>query len=498
MSKKRRSPSKSRILLKRSSDLGRLMAEEDVNLPNYYVGRECYLDRALDMEDPRVFYMGPKGIGKSAVLQMIRLEKAHDKNRIINLSPDDLAFSAFANFRIESEIVGDIAKGQWLFKCLWDYVLLMELWERENTAAQDMWSSFKKLFRSKNEKRIQRLFNITITDKGKALSLTDRILQLIKEVELSAQKGEVEISGKIKVEHDGSEQFQLLSEINHAVKSLPGMLRNEYYVLIDDLDLYWENEPGQNALIAALFLSLRRLSRRPVKFVVSIREDIYRCLPLADKDKSRDRLCQMEWDLTHIKEMIEKRVANAINCAPEEIWGNLFPENSFTILVKHSTRKPRELIRLVSLCLNRAVINGHKRVHDDDVVQALKEYSVERIGDVVSEYRFIYPKLDIVLQKFFGKEKEFSFKMLDDTATELAVDALDHGNVGMPWQWAGGFDERAEDFARLLTDIGFLLVKVNRTADPQIYDPHMMGPINSSMWFAVHRMYAPGLRLLGT
>ena len=257
MSKKRRRPGKSRTLLKRASDLGRLVAEDDTNLQSYYVGRECYLDRALDMEDPIIFYMGPKGIGKSAVLQMIRLEKAHDLNRIISLSPDDLAFSAFANFHIESSIVGDIAKGQWLFKCLWDYVLLMELWERENLATQDRWSSFKKLFRSKDERRIQRLFNITITDEGRALSLTDRILQLIKEVELSAQKGEVKVSGKVKVEHGGSEQFQLLSEINHAVKSLPGMLRNEYYVLIDDLDLYWENEPSQNTLIAALFLSLR-------------------------------------------------------------------------------------------------------------------------------------------------------------------------------------------------------------------------------------------------
>jgi ABC-type phosphate transport system ATPase subunit len=496
--KKKGGRKKSITVLKRGSDIGRLVAEDDTNLKSYYVGREFYLDRALDMEDPIIFYMGPKGIGKSAVLQMIRLEKAHDVKRIINLSPDDLAFSAFANFKIESPIVGDIAKGQWLFKCLWDYVLLMELWERENSGVQDRWSKFKKLFRSRDEKRIQRLFNITITDQGKAISLTDRILQLIKEVELSAQSQKVGISGSVKVEPAGSGQFQLLSEINHAVKTLPSILRNEYYVLIDDLDLYWENEPSQNALIAALFLSLRRLSRNPVKFVVSIREDIYRCLPLADKDKSRDRLCRMEWDLKNIKEMMERRIVTTLKCSPHDIWGNLFPENHFEVLAKYSTLKPRELIRLVGLCMNRAVINDHKRVHDEDIAQALRQYSIERIGDLVSEYSFVYPKLDIVLQKFFGGKKEFSFKTLDVIATELAVDALEHGNFGMPWQWAGGFDERAEDFAHLLIDIGFLKVKVNRTAIPQRYNSSVMGPINSIMWFAVHPMYAPGLSLLGT
>ena len=438
MGSKKTKSGKRKGVLKRGVDLGRLVAEEDPNLRSYYVGRECYLDRALDMEDPIIFYMGPKGIGKSAVLQMIRLERARDVKRIINLSPDDLAFSAFANLQIDSPILTDIGRGQWLFKSLWDYVLLMELWERENAGVQDRWASFKKLFRSKDEKRIQRLFDITITDKGNPVTLTDRILQLIKEVELSAQTGEVEVSGKIRVEHDGSGQFQLLSEINHAVKTLPGILRHEYYVLIDDLDLYWENEPNQNAFIAALFLSLRRLSRPPVKFVVSIREDIYRCLPLTDKDKSRDRLCRMEWDLTSVKEIVERRLVTAMKCRTTEIWGNLFSENGFEILAKYSTRKPRELIRLVSLCVNRAIINGHKRVHENDIGEALRQYSVERIGDLVSEYRFVYPNLEVVLHKFFGKQKEFDFAALDDMATELAVEAIDHGNMGMPWQWAGG------------------------------------------------------------
>jgi hypothetical protein len=478
--------------------MGRLVAEEDTNLRSYYVGRELYVDRALNIDDPIVFYMGPKGIGKSAVLQMVRLEKAHDVKRIINISPDDLAFSALANLRVESPVLRDVGKGQWLFKSLWDYVLLMELWERENSGTHDIWAKFKALFRSKDEKRIHRLFSITISDKGNPLSLTDRILQLIREVEVSAQKGELEVSGKVGVGHGAPRQFQLLSEINHAVKTLPAMLRNEYYVLIDDLDLYWENEPNQNAFIAAVFLSLRRLSRRPVKFVVSIREDIYRCLPLTDKDKSRDRLCRMQWDLSSVREMVEKRMVTALKCKSSEIWGNVFPKDAFGVLTKHSTKKPRELIRLVALCIARAVTNGHKRVLKQDIHEALREYSVERLGDLVSEYRFVYPSLDVVLHKFFGKQKEFDFIALDNLATELAIEALEHDSMTMPWQWAGGFDGRAEDFARLLLDLGFLQAKANRTAPPEPYDPDQMGGISSRMWFAVHPMYAPGLRLLGT
>jgi hypothetical protein len=478
-------------------NLGMLVAEQDPNLERYYVGREQYLDKALNIDDALIFFMGPKGIGKSAILQMVRLERARDQKRVIDIAPDDLAFSAFANLRVESPLLMDALRGQWLFKSLWDYVLLMEIWERENSAVQNRIEKFKSLFmKSKDEKRIQRLFQITISDEGETVSFTDRILELIKEVELSAQAGDTEIKGKVSLQHGSSRRFQLLAEINHAVKRLPDVLKHEYYILVDDLDLHWRNEPNQNAFIAALFLSLRKLSRRPIKFLVSIRQDIYNCLPLVDKDKSRDRVCSVEWGLSAIREMIEMRIATSLNCKQTDVWGNLFPEDAFESFSLYSTKKPREFIRFASLCLNRAYINGHKRVHEGDILQAVREHSCERVQDLVSDLMYVYPRLEIVLRKFRGKEKEFPFETLDDIATELALEALERNDA--PWFWAGQFDRRGVDFAELLADIGFLQIKENRTAVPKPYDRSSMGQIQMGMWFSVHPMYAPDLELLGT
>jgi len=485
-----------RSLSDAARNLGMLVAEQDPNLERYYVGREEYLDRALNMDDTLIFYMGPKGIGKSAILQMVRLERARDEKRVIDIAPDDLAFSAFANLRVESALLTDALRGQWLFKSLWDYVLLMEIWERENSGVQNRLEKFKSLFmKSKDEKRIQRLFQITISDEGKAVSLTDRILELIKEVELSAQASGTEIKGKVSLQQSSARRFQLLAEINHAVKKLPEVLKHEYYILVDDLDLHWRNEPNQNAFIAALFLSLRKLSRRPIKFLVSLREDIYNCLPLVDKDKSRDRVCTVEWGLYTIREMIEKRVSTALKCKTTDVWGNVFPERAFETLARYSTKKPREFIRFASLCLNRAHINGHKRVHEDDISQAVREYSCERMQDLVSDLRYVYPRLEIVLEKFRGKDREFGFETLDVTATELALDALEAEDSES--LWAGQFDGRGVDFAESLADIGFLQVKDNRTARAKSYERSVAGRVRADMWFAVHPMYAPALELLG-
>src|SRR4051794_34081209 len=86
-------------------NLGHIVAEHDGSLMLYYVARERFVDRALDFNDPVMFFVGPKGAGKSAVLQMVRLINAEDPSVIVNISPDDLAFSSLANVQATTPIM---------------------------------------------------------------------------------------------------------------------------------------------------------------------------------------------------------------------------------------------------------------------------------------------------------------------------------------------------------------------------------------------------------
>jgi len=80
-------------------DLEKTVAERDDLLVNYYVGQEKYVSRALNRDDEAAVFIGPKGIGKSAILQMVRLDQIASGNssRIIEIAPDDLAFNALVN-----------------------------------------------------------------------------------------------------------------------------------------------------------------------------------------------------------------------------------------------------------------------------------------------------------------------------------------------------------------------------------------------------------------
>jgi hypothetical protein len=68
------------------ADMSIQVAESDRHLTEYYVGRERYVARAISPQDPASVFIGPKGIGKSAILQMIRLEFSDNRKNYLNHS----------------------------------------------------------------------------------------------------------------------------------------------------------------------------------------------------------------------------------------------------------------------------------------------------------------------------------------------------------------------------------------------------------------------------
>ena len=328
-------------------DLGRLVAENDDSLDEYYVGTERYVSRAMNVEDPAVFFIGPKGVGKSAILQMVQLLQTRNGSRVIEIRPDDLAFSSLALATPSSPVIGEAGKHQWLFKTLWDYALSLEVLKREYPDSSEMGDWLLSFFRGRYEKEARKLVSISQRHK---VSLTDRILQLVDEIQFSGEQGGTTATGGVKLRpaNTGSEDStRLLSLVNSVARHLRENLKHRYYILIDDLDLYWDNSEVQNAFIAALFSSLSHISRPPfLKAAVALRENIYNCLPIVDRDKSPDSICKVSWTKNSVKEMVENRVSHKFNATQGEVWSEVFPAHAFDEIYQHSTGRPREVIRL--------------------------------------------------------------------------------------------------------------------------------------------------------
>lgn len=475
------------------------MAESDDDLCDLYVARERFVDRALDPNDPAIFFMGAKGVGKSAVLQMVRIEKASDSSRVINISPDDLAFSALSNIEPSTPILSNAKDHQWLFKSLWDYVLSVEVLSREY-GKQDGWrvyldSMIARILGGKEQDDAKRLLRISLGADGSPQTLTQRMIDLIKEVHIEAGPISVSMGRK---GPDKTGQLKLLSQINSVAKGIGALLEHEYCVLIDDLDLHWVDAPVQNEFIAALFTSLRKMNSPPrLRFLVAMREDIYSRLPVVDKDKVRDAICQITWNKATIKKMIEKRVCYTLNCNMTDIWGNLFPSNGFETMWAATSGRPRELIGLSGLTIETARSNSHTCVADGDMVEAQRLFSTQRIRELASQHRHDYPGLDQLVFRFAGWPKEFHCSKLEEFAENVWVDVDDRKPIASQYSWAGGYATRGGELAEILLRVGVLLIKASRTSRPQPLHQHHPVNLHEDSWFAIHPMYQAGLDLVG-
>src|SRR5262249_12464438 len=151
-----------------------------------------------------------------------------------------------------------------------------------------------------------------------------------------------------------------LGLINSVAKHVNEHLRHTYYITIDDLDLHWTDTPIQNSFLAALFLSLKNFSKPPhLKCLVSMREQIFRSLPLQDRDKFHDWICHVEWGMLDVKEMLTERINKRLGIERSLIWGSVFPAAAFERMWEHTCGRPRELIRLASLCITEGRKAGH-------------------------------------------------------------------------------------------------------------------------------------------
>ena len=141
------------------------------------------------------------------------------------------------------------------------------------------------------------------------------------------------------------------------------MIKSRYYILIDDLDVDWHNEAAQNEIIAAMFASLRKMCRPPhLKCVVSIQDRIFREIPIEHKDKFRDSLCNVDWEADAVREMIEKRVKYVLEIPAPGIWNGLFPKDGFAFMWERIGGRPREAIRLASICIETGVATDISRL----------------------------------------------------------------------------------------------------------------------------------------
>jgi hypothetical protein len=485
-------------------DLGKLLAEQDYNLTNYYEGEIHYLSKASDFNNPTSFFIGPKGVGKSAILQMIRLRNLSDSQRVIDISKDDIGITSLLNSNLFDDDLEQLISNQFIFKILWDYVITLEFAKREYKPKTGFAGMLMDIFVSDQHihKTIKRLF--ALSDPDATESFTGRMLELLKTLKVSGEYAgaklsfEIETNGKKKENGKNDSPAEVLNTIHNAAKAIRGILHNSYYILIDDLDHDWQYKNIQNAFVSSLFTCLKSYHHSDrIKFVIALRDDIFDVLHIKDRDKIYDWVCLMTWDHDTLKKIIESRIVNSFHVSRNDIWNGMFQDDSFDKVLHYTRRRPRELIRMFYLILDVAINSDHKHVTEADMQDGIKQASEEKLSEFEKEYLYLYPNLKYILIRLSSSvNKEFPYQSFTDFIDVLCLEKDLGDNPTINYNWILQFKDNPKLFLLFLLEKGFLLIKMSRTDKESEYNPAKCPEITSNNWFVVHSIYQPGLGVL--
>jgi len=428
----------------RNIEWGDDSAESDQNLLSYFVSTESY-SRLLRKSKSLV--IGRKGSGKSALRKKLESEfNSQNDTHVINISPK---YSSIRN------IINDIS----LRENFGEEIFFQHTWLRQMMLdALCVFGHKAKGKYATDSMAYARTVSIDLNKTSK--DIVENISDILSRI-------------KAKVENLGELGLQLEKELRNVadVDSLEHHLKEisdsgaKTVIMVDDLDLGWDNTEISNNLLLGLLAAssyLRALSTN-INVFIYLREDVYSIL--MEKTQHSDKYRNVErirWDTDSLISLLSERIKYNFDKTHESLNTNefnaVFPKtigthNTDNWLVERTLSRPRELIQIA-----RFYTEGLEgETPDDKTLKACENtYSSWKLDDLSTEYSNQYPGLADIFS--FWKTKFFRHKyhLKHEDITEMIFQIFDEAPINSPW-----FNKLADDvnfngFLGVLYEIGFI------------------------------------------
>lgn len=419
-------------------------AELDPNLLEYFVGSTA-LTRLQERQKP--FVIGRKGSGKSALRKKLQDHfQGQPRTFVINIAPTYNATRSILNEKSLAEGFGE--------EIFFQYIWLKQMFLECLTCFGAQLSNELVLGASAFARDVARERVASPPD------LVENFAKTLQRIKVKAGKlGDLGLGVEAEI--------RAASEIEALEHNFRALIQagNAFVILIDDLDLGWDNSSLSNKLLLGLLSARAYLaSISPRVFpCVFLREDVYSIIIAltghADKYRNVERL---RWDKKQLIDLLSKRInfARRHNKEPEILhpFASVFPEMvgaSYTDnwLIERTLSRPRELIQFARFYTER--IRGDQP--DGDVLKATEtDYSNWKLADLCSEYTNQYPQLDSVFAfwrtKFFRQKYHLSRNEIGDFLLRILSE------VPINESWFNELVARADNdkLLTILYEVGFL------------------------------------------
>lgn len=419
-------------------------AEKDPYLLNYFVQSPAF-GRLQSKQKNLV--IGRKGAGKSAVRKKLEQTfSVQDSTYVINLSPK---FNAIRNILNDKDLAGGFGQ-EIFFQHTWIRQVLLDCLCVVGHNAKGRYAKDSVEFAR------QISLQLKLTSKDFVENISD-ILSRMK-----AKAGSLGEFG-LTLERELRDVAEVEALEHHFKEIASGGAK--FVILIDDLDLGWNNSDVANNLLLGLLAAVNYLSALSHNIfpLVFLREDVYEILITktqhSDKYRNVERIRWSKHDLLSIlSERIDFNLAKNGYPEVDNSLDIVFPltvgtNNLDNWLNDRTLGRPRELIQLARY-YTESVDSDQP---DAEALKASEQgYSEWKLADLCAEYSNQYPGLVSVFS--FWKTKYFRSKyhLKSSEINEMLLSLLAEVPLDNDW-----FNEIADEIdirklLQILYEIGFI------------------------------------------
>lgn len=428
----------------RQIDWGDDSAERDKNLLSYFINTESY-DRLIAKTKHVV--IGRKGSGKSALRRKLQSDfNEEDDTHVINISPKYSSIRNILNEKSLTENFGEeiFFQHSWLRQMMLDSLCVVGHNAKGKYATESIEFS----------REIAKELNRTSKD------LVENISEILTKLKVKA--------GKL-----GDLGLQLERELRNVadVDSLEHHLRAvaktgaKFVIMVDDLDLGWDNSKLSNNLLLGLLSATSYLSSLSsnIHVFIYLREDVYSIL--MEKTQHSDKFRNVErirWEKKGLISLLEERIKYNLITQGETAGDNPFNQvftqtigthNTDNWLVERTLSRPRELIQL-----SRFYTEGiDDDLPDDQVLKSSENlYSSWKLDDLCTEYSNQYPGLSDIFS--FWKTQFFRYKyhLKKEEVHEMIFRLFTESTINHDWFNKLSKEADFDGLLKVLYEIGFI------------------------------------------
>jgi hypothetical protein len=376
---------------------GELDAESERNLAGFFVDTGV-LRKLADGE--KYLVLGRKGSGKTALFKLAQSQQLK-QTAVLDVEFDKYPWQ----FHRQLKQSGMLAESA--YEASWRFLFLL-------TIAKE-WKEFASApLKQKATQLVERI--VPNPDKGVFASLLARMKNPTKVSLPGVTVGNVAAVTMGSIDLGKDDSSAAIGMMESHLDALTELVATNYFnhpivVKVDRLDDGWDGSEDSKNLLVGELKAARSINQQlgrekhPAPIVTFLRTDIFEALRFNDKNKLGTATERLEWTDQRLMDVLNKRVAVAIDCDERDAWKQVFSTDEMlqrakpnSYLTKRTMGRPRDIVAFAIHCRDVAMEAGHSRVETSNIYDAESRYSQHLLDELTDELHKQLPEIESYIE----------------------------------------------------------------------------------------------------